>query len=286
MKELVERGHLYIAQPPLFRIVDKKTESYIHNEEEMQEFVLGSGVGRVRLLPADGSAPVTGARLKTLIKKMVRIEGILDRFEHEEKAREVIRILAGDPALKEEDFKTEEVLAKVAKRTAMAVGKSVAEASVEPDQEHGRFRMLFSIRQNGRSGTTSVDRDLLRAPLFAEIRSILQQVAAIGEPPYSVAAGEGDGMVQKIEGMPELVALVMAEGKKGLTVQRYKGLGEMNPEQLWETTMNPEKRTLLQVRIEDAVEADEIFTTLMGDQVEPRRDFIYRNALYVKNLDI
>ncbi|HOG15850.1 MAG: DNA gyrase subunit B [Syntrophaceae bacterium PtaU1.Bin231] len=286
MKELVERGYLYIAQPPLFRIVDKKNEIYIHNEEGMQEFVLGSGVARVRLLPADGSASLTGSRLKALIKKMMRIEGLLDRFEHEEKAREVIRILAGDPALREEDFKTEEALGKVARRTAMAVGKSVEDASVDPDQEHGRFRITFSIRNNGRSGTTIIDRDLLRAPLFAEIRAILQQVAVIGEPPYSVTAGEGDGVVQKIESMPELVAFVMAEGKKGLTVQRYKGLGEMNPEQLWETTMNPEKRTLLQVRIEDAVEADEIFTTLMGDQVEPRRDFIYRNALHVKNLDI
>ncbi len=286
MRELVDRGFLYIAQPPLFRIVDKKIESYIHNEEEMQEFVLGNGVGKVRLLPSDGSAPVTGARLKALIKKMMRIEGILDRFEHEEKSREVIRILAGDPALKEEDFKTEEVLGKVVKRTAMAVGKNIEEASVEPDQEHGRFRMIFTIRNNGRSGTTSVDRDLLRAPLFAEIRTILQQVAAVGEPPYSVAAGEGDGLLQKIEGMPALVAFVMAEGKKGLTVQRYKGLGEMNPEQLWETTMNPENRTLLKVEMADAVSADEIFTILMGEKVEPRKEFIETHAKYVTNLDI
>ncbi len=181
--------------------------------------------------------------------------------------------------MKEEDFKTEEVLVKVAKRTAMAVGKSVEEASVEPDQEHGRFRMLFSIRQNGRSGTTSVDRDLLRAPLFAEIRAILQQVAAIGEPPYSVAAGEGDGMVQKIDGMPELVAFVTAEGKKGLTVQRYKGLGEMNPEQLWETTMNPEKRTSCRSgsRMPSGDESYDLMRPGGG------RGFIYPTP-YVKNL--
>jgi len=286
MRELVERGHLYIAQPPLFRIVDRKNESYIHNEDEMQDFILGNGVARVRLLPVDGSAPITGGRLKVLIKKMMRIDSILDRFEHEEKAREIIRILAGDPALKEEDFKTEEALGRVAKRTAMAVGDRLEKHLVDPDQEHGLFRMVFSLRHNGRSLPTSVDQDLLRTPLFTEIRSILQQVAVIGEPPYSAVAGGGDGVVQSIAGMSDLVMFVMAEGRKGLTVQRYKGLGEMNPAQLWDTTMNPDKRTLLQVRIEDLVKADEIFTTLMGDQVEPRRDFIYRNALYVKNLDI
>jgi DNA gyrase subunit B len=107
----------------------------------------------------------------------------------------------------------------------------------------------------------------------------------IGEGPYSDKGDESSTPVM-LEGPKDLVDHIVGLGKKGLTVQRYKGLGEMNPEQLWETTMNPEKRTLLQVTVEDAVVADEIFTTLMGDQVEPRRDFIYQNALYVSNLDI
>jgi DNA gyrase subunit B len=113
-------------------------------------------------------------------------------------------------------------------------------------------------------------------------------LAILGEAPYQVAAEDAanGGRTIALNSMPELIDYVVNAGKKGLSVQRYKGLGEMNPDQLWETTMNPEKRTLLQVRVEDAVEADEIFTTLMGDQVEPRRDFIYKNALYVSNLDI
>ncbi len=291
MKELVERGHLYIAQPPLFKISDRKQEIYIHNEETMKEYILESGVNRVRLQTGNGTAQtITGNRLLGLIRKAMRLETILDKFEKEEKNREVIRILAGDPALAEEDFRTEEALAKVAKRTAMALGELLEGADTEMDQEHGHWKMVFRIRRNSQIQTTCIDRGVLRLPKFSEIRALLNQLSVLGEPPYRVGFEEGEGAQGKapetVPGLASLVDFVVSAGKKGFTVQRYKGLGEMNPEQLWQTTMDPEKRTLLQVRIEDAVAADEIFTTLMGDQVEPRRDFIYRNALYASNLDV
>jgi DNA gyrase subunit B len=148
--------------------------------------------------------------------------------------------------------------------------------------------MVFTIMQDDRRLTTCIDKDTIRTPKFAEVRAMLNQLSILGEAPYRVAvedAPNGDRTIT-LNSMSGLIDYVVKAGKKGLVVQRYKGLGEMNPEQLWETTMNPEKRTLLQVRVEDAVEADEIFTTLMGDQVEPRREFIYKNAMYVSNLDI
>jgi DNA gyrase subunit B len=292
MKEIIERGHLYIAQPPLFKISDRKQDLYIHDEETMREYVLNSGVNRVRLLVGNGSGQtITGKRLLDNIRKAVRLEKILDKFEREEKNRSVIRILAGDPALTEEDFRAEEALTRVARRTAMALGDLLEGFSIDTDQEHGRWKIVFRVRRNGRILTTCVDRDVLRLPKFAEIRSLLNQIAVLGEAPYRVsmaeeAEGAPAGAIATLDTLQELIDYVIAAGKKGVTVQRYKGLGEMNPEQLWETTMNPEKRTLLQVRIEDAVAADEIFTTLMGDQVEPRRDFIYKNALYASNLDV
>jgi len=304
MRELVERGYLFIAQPPLFKVSDRKNEIYIHNEEEMKSYVLENGVNKIRILLENGTA-ITGNRLAGYLKKMIRIESILNKFEKEEKSREIIRILAGDPALTDSDFKSEEALTRVAKRTAMAVGpvkdamvettapalnleeKSV-EFTVDMDQEHGLYKMVFTIVQDGRRLATCIDKDTIRTPKFAEVRAMLNQLAILGEAPYRVAvedAPNGDRAIT-LNSMSGLIDYVVNAGKKGLVVQRYKGLGEMNPEQLWETTMNPEKRTLLQVRVEDAVEADEIFTTLMGDQVEPRRDFIYKNAMYVSNLDI
>jgi DNA gyrase subunit B len=292
MKELIERGYLYIAQPPLFKISDRKQDIYIHNEETMKNYVLDSGVSRVRLLTGNGTPQtITGKRLLDHIRKAMRIETILDRFEKEEKNRDIIRILAGDPALAEEDFRTEEALTNVAKRTGMALGNRLEGFSAEMDQEHGRWKIVFRIRKNNQTLTTSIDRDILKLPKFLEIKALLGQIAALGEAPYRVSAveeaeGGKEAKVETVDTMASLIDYVISAGKKGYTVQRYKGLGEMNPEQLWETTMNPEKRTLLQVRIEDVVAADAIFTTLMGDQVEPRRDFIYKNALYASNLDV
>jgi DNA gyrase subunit B len=303
MKEIIERGHLYIAQPPLFKVTDRKQEIYIHNEETMKSYVLDSGVNRVRLMTGNGKAgkgdtmphgvpSITGKKLLDLVKKAMRIETILDRFEKEEKNRDLVRILAGDPALTEEDFRTEAALTRVAKRTGMALGDSLEGFDPpEMDQEHGRWKIVFRIRRNNQTQTTIIDRDILKLPKFLEIKALLTQISALGEAPYRVSAveeaeGDREAKVETVDTVASLIDYVIAAGKKGYSVQRYKGLGEMNPEQLWETTMNPEKRTLLQVRIEDRPAAEEIFSTLMGDQVEPRRDFIYKNALYASNLDV
>ncbi|MDD5170646.1 MAG: DNA gyrase subunit B, partial [Syntrophales bacterium] len=141
------------------------------------------------------------------------------------------------------------------------------------------------IDRDGKTVKKCIDREIFRAPRFIELRALMIAAAVMGKPPYRVNIEESNEQISAGT-LTELVNQVMELGKKGISVQRYKGLGEMNPEQLWETTMNPEKRTLLQVRVDDAVVADEIFTTLMGDQVEPRKDFIYKNALYASNLDV
>ncbi len=285
MRELVERGHLFIAQPPLFKVVDKKKELYIQNEEAMKSYILENGVDRVKLLMNDGTPfPLNGNRLLAVIKKIMRIEEMLDRLEKEQRDRHLIRILAGDPGLSEDSFKTEADLKAVAERTLKAADNPAVTYSVVTDPDHGGFKMIFKIKHNGHVLTTCVDRETYSSPQFFEIRQLLEQVSVLGEPPYRDQSDDSAEMI--LPSARALVDYVIAAGKKGLTIQRYKGLGEMNPEQLWETTMNPEKRTLLQVGVEDAVQADEIFTTLMGDQVEPRRDFIYQNALHVSNLDI
>ena len=141
----------------------------------------------------------------------------------------------------------------------------------------------ISARNGGAAHRNLIDRELCLSPEFEELRRLARELAAAGEPPYTIGEGEAAELVPNLQ---QAVARVMAQARKGLEIQRYKGLGEMNPGQLWETTMNPATRTLLQVKIEDAVEADMIFSTLMGDEVEPRRKFIEENALNARNLDI
>jgi DNA gyrase subunit B len=286
MRELIERGYLFIAQPPLFKVVEKKKEFYIQNEEQMKNYILENGVEKVQLVMGDGSPfPATGNKLLLLIKKVMRIEDLLDRFEKEGRDRNLIRILAGDPTLTDESFKSEKALLSIATRTGVALGESFTDFKIATDEDHGGFKIVFNLTKNGQIIPSCITREVFRTPQFADIRSLLDQVSIMGEAPYS-DQGEESSTPVMLESAKALVDHIVSLGKKGLGVQRYKGLGEMNPEQLWETTMNPEKRTLLQVTVDDAVQADEIFTTLMGDQVEPRRDFIYQNALYVSNLDI
>ncbi len=286
MRELIERGYLFIAQPPLFKVVDKKKELYIQNEEKMKDYILENGVDKVKLVMGDGSPfPVTGSKLLALLKKVMRMEDLIDRFEKEGHDRNVLRILAGDPTLTEDSFKNDRLLLPIAARTVGVIGTDLANFQIDTDHDHGGYKMVFLLKKNGQTYTTTIDRETFRTPQFAEIKSLLGQVSIIGEAPYR-DLGDESSVPVALESSKALVDYVVSVGKKGLTVQRYKGLGEMNPDQLWETTMNPEKRTLLQVSVEDAVLADEIFTTLMGDQVEPRREFIFQNAIHVSNLDI
>ena len=288
MREVIERGYLYIAQPPLFRIADKKKEVYIHNEEKMREYILDNGVGKASLIVRNNGgaeAPITGNRLLNLIKKAMRIENVLDKFVKEDKDRDIVSVLAADSGFVEHDFRSEEALQGVTKRTALAVGEKVISSEVVVDPDRGGMKMTFTVTRDGLETITCIDRDLFHNPKFTEIRVLLSGLSVMGELPYQVRLEEGVG-VQELFSLTELIDFITNAGKKSLSVQRYKGLGEMNPGQLWETTMDPEKRTLLQVRVDDAVIADEIFTTLMGDQVEPRKEFIYKNALYVTNLDL
>jgi len=287
MRELIERGYLYIAQPPLFRIADKGREIYIGKEDEMEDYILKGGVDKVRVILGDGSS-ITGHRLLSLIKKGIRLDTILSKFQNEGKNREIVRLLAGDPGFKENDFMYKETLTRVGKRISMAMADHVHSFHVNIDEEHGGYKLFFNLSENGRISTVYHDKDIFKLPKFTEARELMRQITNLGgEAPYEVVEkGVDNGSRKQIDSMTALIEYVVDSGKKGVTIQRYKGLGEMNPEQLWATTMDPEKRTLLQVQVEDAVVADEIFATLMGDQVEPRRDFIYENALHVSNLDL
>jgi len=286
MRELIERGYMYIAQPPLFRISNKKNERYINTEEEMENYILDSGVNKIHVVLGDGSS-ITGSRLLSLIKKGIRLDTILKKFENEGKDRDVVRLLASDPAFAPDDFKDEARLLKIGKRISMALYDKIASYRASFDEEHGAYKLYFDLSENGRVKTVYHDKDIFNVPKFSEVKGLIKQLSSLGEAPYWIEEkGADDKQRRQFGSMISLIEYIIESGKKGMSIQRYKGLGEMNPEQLWATTMDPEKRTLLQVKVEDAVAADEIFTTLMGDQVEPRRDFIYENALNVSNLDI
>jgi len=293
MKEIIEKGYLYIAQPPLFKITNKKQELYIHNEQTMQDYVLENGVSKIKLLVGDEESQQTinGKRLLESIRKAIRIDGILKKFEKDGYDRNIIFALANGASITEKDFNMKEAMENAAARVQEAVGKKLERYEILTDEEHGNWKFAFHIGSNGKSRENIFGIDDFKLPKFTEMKSLLLQIEALGKAPYRLVSttdlenGE-QANIETVETLWDLIETIVKSGKKGLSVQRYKGLGEMNPEQLWETTMNPEKRTLLQVLIEDVVAADETFTTLMGDQVEPRREFIFKNAMYASNLDV
>jgi DNA gyrase subunit B len=282
MPEVIEKGYLYIAQPPLYKVKRGQKEKYLKNEQELSEYLLSSGLEQVqihnaeKLLPSSQVAPA----LKAANRFSKSLERLSKRIHPEVIAGLLNRGLNTSTLSNEESLKA--VLADVAMDCLKRNLK--VQFTIAKDAEHNSWFASVTSSFHGNSKQITVNSGMVSSPEFEELQKNLQVMKTLGSAPYKVVVGEKTPV--ELESAEELARTLVEQSKAGMTIQRYKGLGEMNPEQLWETTMDPERRTLLKVSVEDAVEADSIFSVLMGDQVEPRRQFIEENALRVRNLDI
>jgi DNA gyrase subunit B len=277
MPELVERGHIYIAQPPLYKIKQGKDERYLKDDQEMKIYMLKSALNNAILYPAADALPIQSDALELLAKQYFLAEAVIDRLSRFT-APEASHALLILPALSLDDSKQAQ---SSAKQLEAACGGSI-KVVVETD-EAGEHRLRLEKLYHGNYSVSYMDKDFLKGSDYVQIRQAAEILSGLIKPTAYIARGEQKRAVSSFK---QAIEWLLDEAKRGVNIQRYKGLGEMNPSQLWETTMDVKNRILLRVRIEDAISADEIFTTLMGDVVEPRRAFIEKNALGVKNLDV
>jgi DNA gyrase subunit B len=279
MPELVERGHIYIAQPPLYKAKLGKEERYLKDEHELNEFMLKQALVDAALYPRDGAEPISGAALAELAKSHLLSEAVIERVSRLIDREALQAILAGvevDLSGRESAEASAEALEKAMEGNGVAVAPHF-------DQKTDRYQVRIERTLHGNVRMSTIDTEFVHSGDYAQIRqTALLLRGLIGEGAY-VQRGEKR---QPVRNFPEAMRWLLAEVEKSMALQRYKGLGEMNPEQLWETTMDVGARRLLKVQIEDSIAADEIFTKLMGDEVEPRRAFIENNALGVRNLDV
>jgi DNA gyrase subunit B len=282
------RSYVYIAQPPLYKIKKGKTERYIKDEREMTRYLMRKATEDVQVRVKKTGEAIEGKDLTSLLEKLIEFNtyyGKLERRLHDRRVVDtVLEALSGRKGLMQKEgrklhdvFADENLLGKVEAALADAGFKT----DLISDEEHGLSEIEVKMASNGSS--VLIDWELATHVEFQRAVDLYKSFVQLSQPPFIIKEGNSE---TEVETRDELLNHILTAAKKDLHIQRYKGLGEMNPEQLWETTMDPEKRTLLQVKIDDAVETDEIFTVLMGDQVEPRRRFIEDNALDVKNLDI
>jgi DNA gyrase subunit B len=282
MNELITRGRVFIAQPPLYRIKKGKSEKYIKDEKEFVREIMRRATENLALeiLVHDGKpkARIEGGELRAFLTQLDEYEQMFQKVERKLREGRVVDALTDIslPADAKADFQDE----GNARRLLEAVKAKGVAAALSFDEEHSAWNVVFHDSTNAER---RVGIELAGTPEYRRFRALARQTARFNEPPFVVVKGDRR---EALGNWRELLEHVKNEGKRDASVQRYKGLGEMNAEQLADTTMNPEKRTLLQVRLEDAVESEEIFTTLMGENVESRRKFIEDNALEVKNLDV
>ena len=287
MRPVIERGYLYIAQPPLYRIKKGQTEIYLKNQVAFDDHVLNLATDKLHLRrAANGNDEIHGSHLAAMVKRVQAFEHLIERLERRHNDARVLRHAVLQPALSPTlltDYEAARQLMETLSQALSGYGEILQEARVDWEDEDQSYRIVFITYENGLSRMTAVDNALLTSPEVRELRTITEHLGELGPPPYVL---HGNNLESTAHNFDELLQTVYDSGKKDLGVQRYKGLGEMNPGQLWDTTMDPIQRSLLQVTIEDAVEADGIFTTLMGDQVDPRKTFIERHAREVANLDV
>jgi DNA gyrase subunit B len=280
MASIIDKGFLYIAQPPLYKVAEGKKDTYLKDEKEMSKFLLGR-LGEDRSLSTEMSgAAVAGGKLAALLEKMEEYRTHVGKLGLRGLPEGLLRALIDRGMNSKADFDDKKKVEDLAK-SVRAFG--VEKAEVVADEEHSGWALEILRKVNGVPRTARIDAEFVAGFEYKRIRETARAIGAFLDGPYAVTRNDE---TQKYETLTAVVDAIYESAKKGLVINRYKGLGEMNPEQLWDTTMNPETRRLLQVAVEDAVEANEVFSILMGDAVEPRREFIEQNALNVRNLDI
>ncbi len=288
MPELLERGYLHIAQPPLYKVKKGKSERYLKDEEALAFHLLEIGARNWQLVGGEGSV-VEAQDIKNMALQARRIAHRLEGLSRR-RDRRVVTAVFEATTITPEDLDSADSLEGALRQIEGWLGANhpallPLDYEITKDAEYGGHRLTINTFVNGAPRETRVDRAFLSTHEFTELREIYGRLTVLATLPYTLRKGE-DGEPVTLSSSEALLEHVQTEGGRGLGIQRYKGLGEMNPEQLWETTMDPSTRTLLQVRVDDSVAADEMFSVLMGDEVEPRRRFIQDNALNVTNLDI
>ncbi|ROH86857.1 DNA topoisomerase (ATP-hydrolyzing) subunit B [Pseudomethylobacillus aquaticus] len=279
MTELVERGHIYIAQPPLYKVKQGRDERYLKDQHELDEYLLQSALNGAELLTGEGGNIITGQPLAEIAKQMVLTEAVIRRISslYDESVLRAIQDLGEISLADQASAET------AATRLRPILGATGSEVLVAFDQEASTYRLEVNKYVHGNLESCVIDADFLASGDYRQISRVSVMLQDLLSQGAQVKRGEKQ---QAVTTFKQALDWLLEEAKHNLGIQRYKGLGEMNPSQLWETTMDPKVRRLLKVQIDDAIAADEIFTTLMGDQVEPRRAFIENNALGVNNLDI
>ncbi|MGD9946582.1 MAG: DNA gyrase subunit B, partial [Burkholderiaceae bacterium] len=289
MPDLVERGHIYIAQPPLYKVKHGKDERYLKDDHELNQYMLRHALDGALLLPSAGASPIAGEALGELARKYLLAEAVIDRLTRIIDADALRAILDGC----EIDLTNELVTKASAAKLADAMAKYTPPTSIESpvvrprfDDKHEKWLLVIERKHHGNVKASVIDAEFIVSADYRALVDCAHTVGSLIGAGAEIRRGEGDKQkVQPIADFRSAMKWLLAEAERGVTRQRYKGLGEMNAEQLWETTMDSAVRRLLKVQIEDAIGADQIFTTLMGDDVEPRRAFIEQNALVARNID-
>ena len=287
MPELIENGHIYIAQPPLYKVKKGKQERYVKDDKELNNYLLQLAIEGAHLFVDSNVPPLTDLALENLSRQYMSLLAVFDRLKRS-MSIEFLDQLLNLPTLSVQDLDSDRselmqwmpLLQQRLNETAgTSISYTVSLSDSNKDQEH----LVIARKVHGITNENKVSIDFFNGPDYQLIRQFVEQVNDLFTENSYISRGDKQ---QPVTQFSEAYDWLMAEAKKGQSIQRYKGLGEMNPDQLWETTMDPDNRRLLRVRIEDAIAADEVFTTLMGDHVEPRREFIESNALNVSNLDV
>src|SRR5690606_15480816 len=288
MPELIERGYMYIAQPPLYKVKKGKQETYIKDDPGLIQYLTSLALDGASLHVTSDAPGISGAHLETLVNDYQLAQNSIKTRLSRRMPETFLQRLLYAPRLTDEMLKNQQAMTEWAVTlqndlTEREVNSATYTLSIQHDDERNFYLPVVIVRRHGIDTQDPLSYEFLMSRDYDQLVSIVEKINGLVEADGFVRRGENE---KPVSDFVEAVEWLISESKRGIYIQRYKGLGEMNPEQLWETTMDPETRRMLRVTIEDAIAADQLFTTLMGDDVEPRRAFIETNALQVSNLDV